>query len=443
MRLNNAYFVYTQDGNTVTGLPSQVELVIGAPDKPGSLFYGYTYNSPCNMKLGNFKSFRAWLSVLYIGKNDNAGTIVSELDLSETSVSNLEGSITAGSVNIPVIAIGGTRGDATGILKLPSTITNITCNSFELGYVTALSGPPSSVIHLGTNTQPITFTVSNNLVIGYAQFQTVNALGITNNAFPAGSIIRVGTPQNRATVGLGPTKTQGTTGLFGKGLGDMTLYASNVIIGSGAAANNYHFFTNDFRDATNFIWDVEGAFSVGENQADCMFVWLPQGTVTCSNFGLGQADSSSYHYRSILYLSNTVLNVKNAATVKEVGVITNFIDGISSGLDIGSLLLDLQDPSVSTNPAYRDYGRMDLRFQKDPEYVNKPYWGLRLKGDARSLIQDLVTTNSTYVFQRLTWNTNGLSAKAQSRFGVHYTAFNNTTYVGVSPLVNGTLILVR
>jgi hypothetical protein len=40
-------------------------------------------------------------------------------------------------------------------------------------------------------------------------------------------------------------------------------------------------------------------------------------------------------------------------------------------------------------------------------------------------------------------NPNGLSAKAQSRFGVHYTAFNNTTYVGVSPLVNGTLILVR
>jgi hypothetical protein len=66
-----------------------------------------------------------------------------------------------------------------------------------------------------------------------------------------------------------------------------------------------------------------------------------------------------------------------------------------------------------------------------------------MKGDGVSVVQALTVTNSTYPARRLTWSTNGLSAKAAARFGIHYDPLRNVTYVGVSPLMRGTLLLVR
>jgi hypothetical protein len=446
-RLNNGSFIYAVDGTVVTGMPSQATLRIGAPGKPGTFTLGQVYDIPgVTNRMGNFAAFRAWLSYLSIARIDNNGSDISysELDLSEASVPILEGSINPSSVNIATVVIAGNQGTPTGVLKLPSTLSALTFNSLEIGSQVGLSGPSNSIIHLGSNTSPIVFTVSNNFSIGYAVFLTANEAGMASNAFPAGSKLRIGTPSSRAVVQFAAKNTQGTVGLFGKGFDDVTLYASNVVMGRGGWASHAHFSTNDFRGATNFVWDVEGEFLIGTNIGDCMFFWFPAyGSGSCSNLSVGQPDSFSYNYRAFLHLSNMPFIVRQAATIKETGIISNYVNGYSSGLDIGTTNLDLQDPNISTNTAYKDYGRMDLRFAGDPVNPYRPYWGLRMNGDGRSLIQTLVTTNATYVYQRLTWSTNGLSAKAQERFGVHYDGVQNVTYIGVSPLVTGSLLIIR
>lgn len=444
LRTGKGDFVFLQDGLTKTGLPFQADMVIGSPNAPGQLTLGNAYDVSFRTRLGEITAFRGWLSGLTICKLDNnaAGTCYAELDLSETSVSNLDGSITTQSLSIAEVSIGGPSGYPTGVLKLPSTLRSITCGSFDMGYLDGLNTPSNSVLHLGTNSLPIVFTVSNRFVLGGGQFLTVNAAGIASNAFPEGSKLRVGTPSARAVVQLGTLAANGTTGLFGKGFDDITLYASNVVLGRGGWVANIHYFTNDFRQATNFAWDVEGNFFIGTNLGDCMFAWFPpNGRAACSNLAIGQADQVSQNYRAFLHLSNTVLTVQNAATVKETGVITNFVDGYSSGLDIGSLQFDLQDPTNATG--LYDYGRMDIRFLRDPVKVSEPYWGLRLKGDGTALLQTLTVTNATYPFRRLTWSTNALSATAAQRFGIHYDSIRNVTYVGVSPLAGGAMILVR
>jgi hypothetical protein len=86
---------------------------------------------------------------------------------------------------------------------------------------------------------------------------------------------------------------------------------------------------------------------------------------------------------------------------------------------------------------------MDIRFVSDPADPAVPYWGLRMKGDGVSVIQSLTETNSTYPSRRLTWSTNALSAKVAARFGIHYDSFRNVTYVGVMPIMQGTLIKVQ
>jgi hypothetical protein len=446
-RYINTYCVYSQEGTVKTGFPAGLTLEIGAVGQPGNLLMGHTYTLPHRTILKNILTLRAALSLLYVGRTDNngAGLSYTELDLSEGSVSNLEGSITRTSMSIPVLLVGaGYQGSPTGVLKLPVTMTNMSFNTLELGSQYQLNAPSNSLIHFGTNSSPVVLAVSNMLVLGYAEFVTVNQAGVASNALPAGSKLRVGTPQVRAQVQLASFSYQGTTAFFGKGIDDVRLYASNVVIGRGGWAAHVHSSTNDFRGATNFVWDVEGEFLIGTNLGNNMYVWFPaHGSGSCSNLSVGQPDSFSYNYRSFLHLSNMPFIVRQAATIKETGIISNYVNGYSSGLDIGTTNFDLQDPNISTNTAYKDYGRMDLRFAGDPVNPYRPYWGLRMKGDGRSLIQTLVTTNATFVYQRLTWSTNGLSAKAQERFGVHYDGVQNVTYIGVSPLVTGSLLIIR
>jgi hypothetical protein len=144
-------------------------------------------------------------------------------------------------------------------------------------------------------------------------------------------------------------------------------------------------------------------------------------------------------WRSLLVLSNTTVSASRSVVLQETAVVTNIVNGRSSGFDIGTTNLDIQDPQTN----FADYGRMDIRFVADPADVSAPYWGVRMKGDGTGVIQALTETNSTYPARRLTWSTNGLSAKVASRFGVHYDALKNVTYLGVKPLVRGTLLLVQ
>jgi len=66
------------------------------------------------------------------------------------------------------------------------------------------------------------------------------------------------------------------------------------------------------------------------------------------------------------------------------------VNGVSSGFDIGTTNLDIQDPKNWTG--FSDYGRLDIRFVADPVLPSKPYWGLRMKGNGVTVIQNLTNT---------------------------------------------------
>ena len=214
-----------------------------------------------------------------------------------------------------------------------------------------------------------------------------------------------------------------------------------MTIGKGGRAAHYHYGTNDFRQATNFYVQVLNDLRMGEGLGCNNYLFCPPGKVFCTNLFLGRDDNVSYNFRAYLELSNTVVEVFDTARIKETGVITNFLNGYSSGLAIGTTNLFVEDPQQGAG--LLDYGRMHLVFVRDPDLVSEPYWGLRLKGNATNVLYELTQTNSTFPYVRLTWNTNGLSAKAASRFGIHYDATRDWSYVGVQPLIKGSLLIVR
>lgn len=424
-----ARFISNRDGVTVTGFPSRIELTIGSPTTRGNLYAGYFYGSALPVVLTNFASFNAWISDLWVCRIDNngAGTCTGTLDVSEASMTDPQGSITPTSLAVSTLGVGGMNaGLFYGTLYLPSTLTSITCNSFDLGRAGALRNG-AAIISLGTGSRPIVFTVASSFSSGLGGFRYITAGPVTNSGFPPGSTLRIGSPTNRADVKLGYISAQGTSCRFGNGFATVELHATSLTSGFGANNSHWHTVTNDFRDATSLVWNVSGDIVLGPGAADYIYTYLPAGgSVACSNLTMGQTGLSNYPgWRALLVLSNTAFAVSNAVTIRETAVVTNIVNGLSSGFDIGSTNLDIQDPQGTAT--YADYGRMAIRFAGDPIDATQNYWGLRMKGHAIGLIAGLTST----VPQRLSWRTDGLSAGVLARFGVHYDALNDVTYVGV------------
>jgi hypothetical protein len=299
------------------------------------------------------------------------------------------------------------------------------------------------LVTFGTNTQPVTFTVVSNLSLGFADFNSIGPGGVTNSAFPPGSRLRVGSPTDRGAVTLGNIRdAAGAVSLFGQGISDVTLYAATMVMGRNTGNNGYyHYTTNDFRGATQCLWNVSESISMGIGASgDNVYTYLPaNGTVGCSNLIMGHTGNVSSISRTLLILSNTVFSVSNAVTIMETAAVTNFVVGQSSGLDIGTTNLDIQDPQAVG--VYADYGRIVIRFVSDPVDPTQMYWGLRIKGNAVSLIQSLTNT----VPQRLSWTTTGLSPAFLARFGIYYDDVHDITYVGIPKTysVPGVMILVQ
>lgn len=432
--------MYQIDESNRTGFPANLEITIGSPSKPGQLLAGDTTDQTYEFRLRDIKKLRAWINQLWIGRvrNNGAGVCYGELDLSTNSIPSIEGSFTAQSIAVGEIAIGGHSGRGMGVLRLPASVTNLWCNTFDMGAQIGSSDPGNSIVFFGTNTQPITMTVVSNCYIGHALFQYADPVSVTNNGFPPGSRLWIGQPSLRATLELGCIKQSLSSCQFGKGLGTMAVYATSLTIGRSTSAGSYHYITNDFRAVTQFVWDVQGTISIGPNNNDNTYTFPPaSGSVSCLDLQLGSDTVSNKIIRSFLALSNIVITVSNSVTLKETGVVTNFVEGYSSGFDIGATNLDIQDPKNWTG--FSDYGRMTLRFLRDPVNPYAAYWGLRMKGNGVSVIQALTNTSP----RRLTWSTNGLSASAQARFGIVYDSARNVTYVGVQPIPSGALLLIR
>lgn len=155
------------------------------------------------------------------------------------------------------------------------------------------------------------------------------------------------------------------------------------------------------------------------------------GRAVCTNLQVGVGASGWLAVSSLLSLSNTTFVVSGDVTVGDpftvtagTGLITNQINGVSSGIDMTGTL------SITNG------GSIYLNFMGPPADPESVYWGLRITGNQTDLLASMHTDG------KLTWSTGGLTAKQMARFGINYDRGRNFTYVGVKALVPGTIVSV-
>jgi len=438
-RIANGYIRYRDAGGTArTNLPPDTALIIGASDARAVFDFGVSYNTTTDLRWGGFRRFEGYFSEFNIGRLANSMTAYAELDL--TTVDELAGDITTNNVDTPILRLGGGPRYGTGVLKLPGTVTNLAFDTFYLGDVPDLSGPPYSVLDIGSNTQLRAITVRDDFRIGRGEFQYVDSGGTPHTGLPGGVAFRAGAEDQRAAFRVGNCHYINTTTVFGPGLATFEAWLSELWIGKPSAgwANHSTSSTLDLRGVDVVNLDVDGAVTMGTGIGDQSTFYLSSSPMRCYTFTVGRDGhvTLSYNRVSTLNLSNAVMTVTNQATLKQTGLVLTTLDGSCSGLDLLTTNLVVAEPFV-THPQY--YGHIDLDFKSDPVDPQQDYWGLRLQGNATSHLQSLTSA----VPPRLTWDISALSSFNQERFGIHYDAANDRTFVGLPRLPSGTLILVR
>ncbi len=437
--IGRGYITYRDgDGNTHTNLPPNVELKIGAPGSPAAFDFGEMYNVSLNMRWGGFRRFEGYFSRIHIGRSENSGTAVAELDLA--TVGELAGDITAQQVETPILRMGGGPFVGTGILRLPGTVTNMTFDTFELGNASGgLSAPVYSVLHLGSNTQLRTITVKDNFIIGRGRFEYTEADGTPRTGLPGGVNFQLGAPNRRAGFRVGNNSAGGVY-LFGPGLSSFEGWLSELRVGAPVAGwfGHYTDSTLDLRNVVVGALDVENTVTLGPSYLHKSTFFLSSAAMQCADLNIGGAANNHdpANHASELILSNAVVTVTNSVTIGQTGKIVATLNGYSSGIDLLTDDLSLADEHA-THTQWR--GWIDLTFAGDPLMPLDDYFGLRMQGDAVAFLQGL--TNATPA--RLTWNIDGLSPRYQERFGIHYHEGRDMTIVGVERMLRGTLIKIR
>jgi hypothetical protein len=204
----------------------------------------------------------------------------------------------------------------------------------------------------------------------------------------AGSLLRAG----EAQVG------KGTASAIME-VSDGALAEADVFtVGTGTGANSQVLADDAALVATNAA--VDGIFEVR------------RGTVSLSNGSTLTADS--------LCITNTAAaNCRLTATI---------------GSTPAGVMLTRNDPAA-INLAVP--GGLKLVFAADPAAELKPLWGLRIPGDQVALLAGLVADG------KITSDTAALSRASKKRFGVHYDATSDTSFIGLSKKIIGTYMLLR
>lgn len=444
--------VWSESGTTKTGMPPNVSITVGTPGSPGTLALGYTKGSVAEVRWKNFKGLETYIANLFLGRNQSGvGPSIGELDLQSTNTTRLLGSISDVAMNIPNVVIGGpdvgVDFSQQGILKLPRTIASITVSNLFLGAFG--NSPLNSEINLGSNSLLTAFTVSNVFQIGCGNILHTDASGSSRTGFPGNVQFKVGVSQSQRGK-LIVRKTLVSYGMVGlangtriDGINKFQAYLDEVVVGvaSGNSAGLSHYGFLDLRSCTNLLLDVDGTMNIGgvgskigaNGPTGHGFVYLPAGTASIGNVNVGGARDSIYG-EGELWLSNTVIVVSNSVLIGQTGLVTNQVNGLSSGLDLSSTNISL----VASNATSANmYGRLFVNFRADPINAFKPYWGLKIKGNEIAFVQGLTNSLNVKVI-----NT-GLSPANQAKLGVYYNTAGDYTYLGVSPLVSGSLLLIR
>jgi len=261
--------------------------------------------------------------------------------------------------------------------------------SFTNLAVTANRYVPSTAMNQNLSVQSVTVHNTTNLhtleVVSAKALKITDLLSVGKNA--AGSrlsLVGAGTIQAKNTVvGLAGTVT-------GSGTLDFTSGAVSLNTGTldiGAAANSY------------------GA------------VRMNSGKITCGNLNAGISASTG---RGYIQTSNSVITVTNRANFAAYGRMTNYVAGISSGLD---LAFTDTSSAIITN--------MYIYFF-EANTTEAMVWGIRMKGDQINFFNSL--TNSGCV----RYDASNLSPQNRQRLRVFYDPSRNQTMLGLQ--VAGTVV---
>lgn len=427
---SNAFYMGRSAITSLTNWPTNVVVRIGTSSAPAPMIVGLsTYGTGCGgiLSLTN-GSFTAYLSLLRIGystttggNGDNTGI----LDLASTSVQIGD---TVNKVRIPELTIGGGGGrNPRGTLKLPSSINEISVGIFDVGSG-SVDGGANGTLDLGLNSQLASFTASN-------AFYLANAGSSTVIGWPSNVVVSIGTVNAPAPMVLGlsgySANCNGSLALTNGSFSGHLSYLKTGINTHGSG-NGSAIGILDLRQTTLSALTVSGDVSIGYEPSLMNwwahgYVYLPQGSVVIGgNLYIGDT-TVNWSGTGLLELNNTRVTVSNSVAIDTTGALTNFVNGLSSGID-------LQTTNLSITAA----GGMYVQFQADPQNNPGDYWGLSMKGDAIAQISALTTTPA-----KVTYNISALSAKNQQKFGVFYNEKTDRTILGILAVSQGTVFSIR
>ena len=441
-------------------MPTNVNITVGTANAPGVVWLaqhdGWDAINHITGKLSVVSArFTAHLSDLSIGrhKGSNQGNPHGILDVQQAVVRI--GSSADHMIQVPLLMIGSrlfsvaNQGSASvdGLFKIPAAVTNLTCGSLYLGNGANGRG----VLDIGKNSQLRTLTITNGLYMGGGEAR----IGHESETgwleyLPIGIAVTLGQPGAPVPVHIGRrpagqyphyAETYSAIARLVLTNGSLSASISELSVGAKEDSTKSVLGVLDLREATVPAFTVYGSAFIGA-ETNQIYGTTPATSANQNGKGyvhlrdaVGEIKSSLYlgdtHATSfgLLDLDRTTLTVHNALDINTTGLLSNQVYGVASGIDLTSAATNTLRIAAG--------GRLHLVFREDPVDRREACWGLRLRGDQRDLLQELVSEPA-----RLTWDTADLSAENGRRIGIHYDPVRDITLVGLDR-TRGTVVLVR
>lgn len=429
---------YAAGGAFVHAIPTGLVLSIGGPGTNvplhvatgGSALWYPRNTGTLELVEG---TLRAHLSELLIG----CGTLGRRYAFHDGALDLGSASVQIGdaqdSVKVDTLIVGGATamGASTdggkGRLILPASVTNVSVGHLQVGCAGEYLAPGGDgVIEFAPGSQLRTFAVAGDFWMGAFSAETGRVAGLPTDT---GLRFTVGSPSTPVSMVLGHHTDYDRPHL---GNGQLRLtnatfaaWLTNLVVGvnENLGAQGQAVGALDLTNSSLEALEVSGPVVVGyaRNTAGSKTTGtlaLPRGIARAQSLSVGAFSSTVSE--GLVELQGTRLIVDDAIVVNQTGDVVARMRGASAGLDLAS---GAEGALSISNGA-----TVHLAFETDPDQAGESYWGLRMRGDHTNYVQSLRAAG------RITWTTNALSPDFIKRFGIHYSAREDATYVGVSRL---------
>jgi len=439
---------YEGVGGFVDELPAGLAFTVGRPTANVPMQLAMSRGGSAMPATGTLSvvngSFLGYLSELQIGYNPAYyGNNIGLLDLSSSSVQigdeadkvKIAKLIIAGGGNDSIYGGGGQQ----STLRLPPDVTDIVVGTIELGVGGGpyTARPNEATLDLGTGSALQSFSVTNSFFMGCYAAKFGRILGLP----ASGLTMTIGQASKRIPMYMGykAVKNYDESRLpIGEAILRMTnatlsVYLTDLVLGvcdnTGLWGGGDAELTLDGGSLAAF--DVSGSIRIGQSSNTFAgkaqgYLNLPTGNATTGNLLLGGTNASFSSGQ--VKLHSTQFAVTNSLVIDLTGRLTNDMAGVSGGIDVIST--DTNDFLINAG------GIMHLLYDQDPDDPKETYWSLRMTGDQIEHFQWLNDQG------RLTWDASGMAASHLPRLGIHYSAYQDKTYVGLREM-GGTLIMLN